>query len=375
MGGFMLYDGDQKSHILRPEHLESLSGAGKIDFPPITIEEIQDRSKGDGLSKGLVVIQTGWFVLQCIARGVEHLPITELELVTIAFATLNFATYGLWWHKPLNVRQPVRVLKKQPGVRSGEDGSGQCLGKEDGGYEEKKWRMFKLEDVIAVVHKVPAMIMRATLGAICKVPGAIGSLISTIECAIRDVTKRAVDYARSRGWWTIWDGVSVAFRYVIRMPLEAFGRMSFVVEHLETEAKSVPTFYSGNLDGEGYWIAFSGVVIAIIFGAIHCVAWSFQFPSHLEQLSWRMASLIITGLPFFSFLVVWVGGMGIHLLPSWLKPRERVLDKLGVGIMLGCGVLYILSRVALLVIAFVSLRSLPPGVYKAVPWTTYLPHI
>ena len=38
-------------------------------------------------------------------------------------------------------------------------------------------------------------------------------------------------------------------------------------------------------------------------------------------------------------------------------------------------VLYVLSRVALLVIAFMSLRSLPPGAYETVHWTTFIPHV
>jgi hypothetical protein len=96
MGGFMLFDGDDLVRTLEPEEIQQLSQNGEIDFPRITENEIQDKSKGDGLSKGLVIVQTGWFLLQCITRGVERLPITELEIVTLAFAALNFVTYGLW---------------------------------------------------------------------------------------------------------------------------------------------------------------------------------------------------------------------------------------------------------------------------------------
>jgi hypothetical protein len=62
----------------------------------IAKEEIQDKSKGDIISKGIVVLQTGWFVMQCIARRTQGLPITELELVTIAYAALNFVIYWMW---------------------------------------------------------------------------------------------------------------------------------------------------------------------------------------------------------------------------------------------------------------------------------------
>ena len=50
--------------------------------------------------------------VQCIARAVEHLPVTHLEIVTLAYAAMNFVTYVFWWNKPVNVNRPVRVFRK-----------------------------------------------------------------------------------------------------------------------------------------------------------------------------------------------------------------------------------------------------------------------
>ncbi|KAF8649495.1 hypothetical protein AX16_005764 [Volvariella volvacea WC 439] len=72
-------------------------------LPSIKKREIEDHGKGDMLSKSIVVLQTTWFVIQCIARRVEGLVLTEHELVTLAFAALNVTTYFLWWDKPLSV--------------------------------------------------------------------------------------------------------------------------------------------------------------------------------------------------------------------------------------------------------------------------------
>jgi hypothetical protein len=107
MGGFMAYEGNRPIRVLLPEQLESYSLTGNGNFPRISKAEIEDRSKGDAISKGFVILQTGWFVTQCIARGVQGLPITELELVTVAFAALNFVVYILWWDKSLNVQRGV----------------------------------------------------------------------------------------------------------------------------------------------------------------------------------------------------------------------------------------------------------------------------
>jgi hypothetical protein len=113
MGGFMLVDGHgDPIRPLLPDDLDTLSEKEEIDFPVIKEAEITDKSKGDFLSKGLVLLQTGWFVVQCIARASQHLSLTELELVTLAFAVLNFVTYWLWWNKPLDARYPVSVKRR-----------------------------------------------------------------------------------------------------------------------------------------------------------------------------------------------------------------------------------------------------------------------
>lgn len=77
-------------------------------------EDIKDKGKGDGLSKGLVVGQTLWFIAQCLSRWQQGLVVTELELVTLAFAALNGAIYFLWWHKPLDVQRAMPIIWNRP---------------------------------------------------------------------------------------------------------------------------------------------------------------------------------------------------------------------------------------------------------------------
>ncbi|KAJ7059208.1 hypothetical protein C8F01DRAFT_1232268 [Mycena amicta] len=70
---------------------------------------IQDKSKGDAFSKGIAFFQGLWFVVQCITRTAQHLPLTELEVATLAFAVVNIFTWSLWWSKPLDVRDPLVI--------------------------------------------------------------------------------------------------------------------------------------------------------------------------------------------------------------------------------------------------------------------------
>ena len=118
MGGFMLMDSvdNKKLGVIDAWKLESLLREGNIDVPRITKEEIEDHSNRNGLSKCLAIGQTAWFIVQCIARKRQGLFLTQLELVTLAFAALNVLIYILWWDKPQNVNCPVPVyLRREPG--------------------------------------------------------------------------------------------------------------------------------------------------------------------------------------------------------------------------------------------------------------------
>ncbi|KAG2369197.1 hypothetical protein BDR07DRAFT_1267895 [Suillus spraguei] len=112
MGGFMLYVDGEPYLTLRPDYILKLIGEGCIDVPILTAKQIQDRSKCNTLSKGLIMLQVAWFLMQLITRVIYHLEITQLEVGTLAFAVLNFLTYALWWHKPLNVQCPHPVYWK-----------------------------------------------------------------------------------------------------------------------------------------------------------------------------------------------------------------------------------------------------------------------
>jgi hypothetical protein len=82
MGSFVIFEGDDVHHVVTAGELGDLLKNREIR---ITEKEIRYKGRGDVLSKGLVLIQTMWFILQCIAHKVEHLPITKLELVTLTF--------------------------------------------------------------------------------------------------------------------------------------------------------------------------------------------------------------------------------------------------------------------------------------------------
>jgi hypothetical protein len=104
MGGFVSAGGfhpivTEEQLRLRPKYLAAIRS--------IRVEDIEDKSKGDLLSKGVVLLQGLWFTAQCLTRLLQHLPLTELEVETLAFQFVNLAIWFLWLHKPLDVQQPI----------------------------------------------------------------------------------------------------------------------------------------------------------------------------------------------------------------------------------------------------------------------------
>jgi len=112
MGGFLLYVEDEPRVPLAPEELLRFVDDGSVDMPVITKANIEDWSRGDILSKGIAILQLVWFVIQLIARYVQNLPITLLEIDTLAVAVLTCIAYGWWWEKPKDVGHPYPVRWK-----------------------------------------------------------------------------------------------------------------------------------------------------------------------------------------------------------------------------------------------------------------------
>jgi hypothetical protein len=92
---------------------------GCVQYPAITEAEIKDRSKTDTLGKIFSVFQICHLVLSLIVRRAQGLPISQLEVLTLAFAVCGVATYAVYWYKPKDVSVPVDV--GEPRIVSSDD--------------------------------------------------------------------------------------------------------------------------------------------------------------------------------------------------------------------------------------------------------------
>ena len=305
MGGFHLFkrgseetgnndrckseEDDEPLHPLMASDLSRYSES----FTMPTEAEIKDKGKSDWLAKSLVLLQTSWFVMQCIARGIKHLPVTHLEIVTLAYAAMNFVIYVFWWNKPLNVNRPVRVFRK----------SG--------------------------------------------------------ESEPSETQPQSISEARKLTWESVFYGLRTIFWFIAGYQDEGV--------NLSREDK-VPRFWANSTVNSVLIADFIMLGVGICFGAIHCIAWGFSFPTHTELLMWRVSSVAITALPVLVPLMIGLGG--------WFKSMDfDTIGDIALTSVLPAGLLYIIARVLTLVLALTSLRDLPPGAFDTVHWTTFIPHV
>ncbi|KAM6484150.1 hypothetical protein HDV62DRAFT_357542 [Trichoderma sp. SZMC 28011] len=120
----------------------------------------------------------------------------------------------------------------------------------------------------------------------------------------------------------------------------------------------------------------AGAVGATVFGAIHVAAWNFAFPSRIELIFWRCASIFTTAAP----LCYLVGGWFYYVRVETELSKRSLYRLMGFtrGILAFAAVtmmvLYIAARLFIIVEMFRTLCFLPPGSYIST-WTSNIPHV
>ena len=329
MGGFTLHDQTGTAvQILESEELERLYNEGKVAWPSITEEEIRDSSKGDYLSKGIVLVQMSWFIIQFILRIAYGLALTEFEVATLAFAVINGATYYLWWRKPLDVRcsVPVYLLNQEP--QSSPISEEIQILQQSPIFPDRNYRE-------PPVQRLPAFIQQQQQKH--------GSFLGLAYVFIHD------------------SGSLLAF-------LQALGDTSSSITLHHPSQPRVHTFYSpwDHMNQRQFFLirVFFPICIAVVFGGIHCIAWSFQFPSLLERLAWRISAAFISAEPVLFVLLVIMDNYQASLLNICIK-----------ALFISVSVMYFVARIVLLVLPCITLRALPPSALIEIQWSSLLPHI
>ena len=390
-------ENDNMIETLSIKRLEDLTSEGKIRWPGISEHAIQDKSKGDFFSKGFAVLQTTWFITQCIARAVYGLTITELELATLAFAVLNGILYFLWWDKPQDVTCPVPVYLRHPKREAG-------MQTTDSEYEEN------LERPLFLIHSDSSCMTKVVLKSGYELLSHYedDSLLSTKQT--ESVSLELQSSAFSCSWRRLMH-VVIFPAYMVWEPVKSMATCNTITD---SPPLSVPTFYAPYTDppkddSNGSTLrprysnserlsATLAIIVGILFGGIHCIGWFFPFHSLEEEYIWRISAAIITAIPL-SWGSLEVLAAPLELITKFLwncfgydpDLQLAVVDSSQPGYLrrfirgIVCWMMaltgvpslvaYFVSRAALLVLPLLALRSLSPDSLLEMNWSSFIPHI
>ncbi|KAM6490665.1 hypothetical protein JOM56_014008 [Amanita muscaria] len=314
---------------------------GTIDLPKVSKDEILARSKGDSIAKTITVIQTAWFVFQCIHRRSQDLLLTELEITTLAHTLINFFIYFCWWHKPYGVALPIEVPFKERRPET--------IGERDEKVESKRGSSDGNE-----IIQVP---QTTEIGENPTQPPPNDDPSRTSEKGVPVATKSSDDkspvaaaYKEVKSDVEARNSTSPQLSWYTRLGIKTFSVSE--AEQLSIHGRTV--------------VSIIYFIVGGAFGAMHCLAWNSTFPTRAEQLTWQVSSLI----------VVVIGGTS---LASVIHERE-ISNNEALVILFGMFAvfllpLYCLARVSLFVLALLQLRALPYAAYATPSWTIFYPHI
>lgn len=351
-------------------------------FPDISVDDIRDKNKADGLAKLLVCMQAGWMIVQVISRTAVGLPTSLLEVHTVAHVVCALVMYVLWWHKPRQVESPTILRGERlwplamymflASQMSGETPSGKNTKFRQPVPEFRRLAYFEEADT-----------------ELCN--GDLGSVMGHFRARSTNndrepTTPFPEDANKSRQWDLAARVVSqypvLRSRLTLREQDSLLPNLTCYVPYAEelvqTHALDWPN--AGLLRRTQSLIM--GMVLwgaSMAYGAIHVAAWDYFFPTALEQLFWHLSSVWVTFCAAFWLLT----NLLAHFIPFidrvWVAYNERKLGWFSTGVItllcILCGVSYIASRAYLVVEAFVSIRRVPTAVYQTPSWSQVFPHL
>ncbi|KLO14054.1 hypothetical protein SCHPADRAFT_330903 [Schizopora paradoxa] len=304
-------------------------------IPDISQMSIMDRSKSNSLGKALLTTQVFWFCLSCASRLAERLPLSLLEVSTLAHGLFTLSSYVMWWSKPLGVDEPTWILLDGEHAREayalvtiaswGRFGKSQA-------YEQ-------LEAAL-VSNSAPPTRKQIRLAAwnAAKRYGICPEDLSTI----RD---------------TFFNPISTVSVPDLSELFEArgFATLSSYVLYRTTDY-AVTT------------------CIPLVYGFLHLLALRAQFPTSMERDVWRVASVVVMSSGAFEALFDFIRDIcvdGLSFSGSLKQVVERSKYIVYYRIL---PFFYLLASGYLLVESIRQLWYLPHDAYVVASWSYYIPH-
>ncbi|KAK3688991.1 hypothetical protein B0T22DRAFT_490553 [Podospora appendiculata] len=315
----------------------------------ISPADLADKSKANGMAKALVCLQALWFCIQCLARVAQGLPLSLLELNTVAHALCALTVYVLWWHKPLDIGRPtalpvdgranVRLWAQLWRYEVGKEGfcfeclSGRSRVSNAGFLARVMPSFFRTEEEGGrSIYLQPMREVTVARGDVGPLFHACNATLAPNTTPIPGIFTLLFANPFIGLWWPTSPNPDpslasfLSFRNTPAPGRFAGAWTSALLTPCTHAASRARSFHRAEnfppFDIEKPWVQFLFVVVAFLYGGFHALgAWRSAFPSYAQQLLWRISSCVVmgAGVP----VVVCYFLLGVVQVRVKLKGRAR----------------------------------------------------
>jgi len=383
-------------------------------LPDVAKEDIVDKSKEDWMTKILVIIQAGWMIVQVVSRLAVGLPVTQLEVNTLAHVVCALVMYALWWDKPRLLNEPTRLEGEwvRP-LAAFMYMSSHIMGrKTKSGLFHVSYSGWEFSDLLYVppsresrsnssaTFLTPSSTMNirrgisrtATLGSFVERPANKSESDTITRPPSRQVSDAASiasasdENLRSTRWDLALQAISMyePVRATLKL-VEPVGDEG-IAGHLEPPSVELVADHASNWPNNELLERGPSKVMGMIlwavsvgYGAIHVAAWHEFFPTVLEAWLWRASAVWVSFSGILWLAIHFLAYQFPFIAHLWTSFQHRsmhwVSDSVIWFLCIICGIAYLFARGYLVVEAFVSIRLLPKAAYDTPAWLQVLPHL
>jgi hypothetical protein len=410
-----------------------------LPFDAARLESIvRDKTKADSLAKGLVCIQGIWMLIQTIARRAAGLPITLIELNTMAHVGCALMLYLTWWYKPQDIQESEVVevdgqlaAYLSSGVLQG------CLRVERNETPRKPDTTINTNDLgnglsgdhnsesslpaqDESAHKVEQSTQRVDDENRIQIPTQISMRSGQRFKEFPFIASRHWRYfgemmRRLRLLTDFWENqdhlewikdgfITFDGKRPVKYLCYKASNLSIIGKLGDDDDNNNDNDNSNDEDDdrdEEYSAITKSItnslpllaLLSLFYGGIHASSWNSHFPSFIEQTLWQVAACTVASGGFV--MLLWLSAVRVfvsapyeaivravfeHWIIStiYIKTAKTWGDFAVLIWMLVAKVwivLWGLARMYLITEAFISIRSLPVGAYNTTNWVDVLPHI
>lgn len=414
MGGYVISVEENNSWILddgptvTPRGVLELASLGLL--PEIDIDTIRGRSQTDRLAKAVVIIQVSWMLIQIMGRTVSNLPITLLELNTLAHVLVALILYVIWWNKPKDVVETVEIRLDALIASYMSSRSLRSCFVPASSLHSNNIRQTQTEERRTRAWQrlaPPNRSGREVIGTIEHVFPRHGDLLLLPDERDRNEIKSRL---KPRGLVMLFPGQSLEGlpvtpsagpQHLTDRDIERLVLYTKLLNHsgphnsgyelkpFASDARLCRKAAQGRIQGNLQTFSENKTLRAIsllglVYGAIHATSWDGNFPTYIERTLWRAASCVVIGgglfICFLDYLLrhytrtnLWPLGKGCPL--PGRTSRQRTVARFLLAAINVVAAACTLSRSFFVAEAFISIRRLPLGSYDTVDWINLLPHV